>query len=86
MEDPSSVFSADTKIGKNVRIQPNVYFGPRVVIKNDVYIKGFTHLENTVINSSALTAFCKIKGLSKNCANTKIGNFVELKNSEIKEE
>ena len=54
MEDPSSVFfSADTKIGKNVRIQPNVYFGPRVVIKNDVYIKGFTHLENTVINSSA---------------------------------
>ena len=54
MIDPSSIFfSSDTKIGKDVVIHPNVYFGPNVKIGNEVEIKGFCHIENTVIKDRA---------------------------------
>ena len=59
MDDPSSVFfSADTKIARDVKIQPNVYFGVGVNVKNNVLIKSFTHLENTTVNKNvSLLAF-----------------------------
>ena len=42
MEDPPSIFfSSDTRIGKNVKIEPNVYFGKGVNIKDNVEIKKF---------------------------------------------
>ena len=39
-------FSTDTKIGKNVKIEPYVVFGPKVKIGNNVIIKSFSHLES----------------------------------------
>ena len=37
--DPSSVFSKDTKIGKDVVIYPNVYFGPGVKLEIRLQLK-----------------------------------------------
>ena len=34
-------FSKDTKIGKNVSIEPYVVFGPKVKVGNNVVIKSF---------------------------------------------
>ncbi len=42
-------FSKDTKIGKNVTIEPYVVFGPKVNIGNSVIIKSFSHLESSKV-------------------------------------
>ena len=60
--DPSSVyFSKDTKIGKDVVIYPNVYFGPGVKVGDKTTIKSFCHIELTKIGSSG-----RIKCISAN--------------------
>ena len=47
IDPPSVFFSKDTKIGKDVIIYPNVYFGPGVKIEDKVTIKSFCHIELT---------------------------------------
>lgn len=86
MEDPSTVFfSADTRIERGVKIQPNVYFGAGVVVKKDVLIKSFTHLENTVVNKNVMIGpFSRIRDYVEIGSDVKIGNFVEIKKSDIK--
>ena len=50
MLGPETIFfSADTKIGKNVSIEPYVVLGPKVKIGNNVIIKSFSHLEESKI-------------------------------------
>ena len=50
MIGPETIFfSKDTKIGKNVTIEPYVVIGPKVKINNDVVIKSFSHLESCKI-------------------------------------
>ena len=44
-------FSRDTKIGKNVVIEPYVVFGSKVKVGNNVTIKSFSHLENCLIEN-----------------------------------
>ena len=44
-------FSKDTKLGKNVTIEPYVVFGAKVKIGNNVTIKSFSHLENCKIEN-----------------------------------
>ena len=52
MLGPETIFfSKDTKIGKNVSIEPYVVFGPKVKIGNNVIIKSFSHLESCKIES-----------------------------------
>lgn len=53
--DPKTVyFSTDTKIGQDVIVEPNVFFGPGVVIGNNVTIKSFCRLENVTLESGAI--------------------------------
>ena len=55
MIGPETIFfSKDTKIGKNVTIDPYVVIGKKVDIKNNVKIYSFSHLENTKIENSLL--------------------------------
>ena len=55
---PNTVFfSIDTKIGKNVSIEPYVVIGKKVKINNNVTIHSFSHLENTKIENTARTGF-----------------------------
>ena len=86
MIDPNTVyFSKDTKIGKNVTIEPYVVIGSKVRIKNNVKILSFSHLEGVVINENvSVGPFCRLRPGTILEKNSRIGNFVEIKKSKIK--
>ena len=53
MIDPNTVyFSKDTKIGKNVTIEPFVVIGSKVKIKDNAKILSFSHIEGVIINEN----------------------------------
>ena len=83
--DPSTVyFSYDTKIGKDVLIEPNVFFGPGVTIRDGVHIKGFSHLEGATIETQATVGpFARLRPGANLGEGAKIGNFVEIKNADV---
>ena len=75
-------FSKDTKIGKNVLIEPYVVIGPKVKIGNNVIIKSFSHLEVCKIeNKVELGPYARIRPETILREGSKIGNFVEIKKS-----
>ena len=77
-------FSKDTKIGKNVTIEPYVVFGSKVTIGNNVVIKSFSHLERCKIeNKVELGPYARIRPYTTIKQGAKIGNFVEIKKSTI---
>ena len=86
MIDPNTIyFSKDTKIGKNVTIEPFVVIGSKVKIKNNVKILSFSHIEGVVINENvSVGPFCRLRPGTVLEKNSKIGNFVEVKKSKIK--
>tara|TARA_B100001093_G_scaffold393669_1_gene380339 strand:+ start:701 stop:1324 length:624 start_codon:yes stop_codon:yes gene_type:complete len=77
-------FSEDTKIGKNVIIEPYVVFGSKVKIGNNVTIKSFSHLENCKIeNKVDIGPYARIRPGVVLKEGSKVGNFVEIKKSII---
>ncbi len=77
-------FSKDTKIGKNVIIEPYVVFGSKVKIGNNVTIKSFSHLENCKIeNKVDIGPYARIRPGVILKEGSKVGNFVEIKKSII---
>ena len=77
-------FSEDTKIGKNVTIEPYVVFGSKVKIGNNVSIKSFSHLENCKIeNNVDIGPYARIRPGTILKEGSKVGNFVEVKKSVI---
>ena len=77
-------FSNDTKIGKNVIIEPYVVFGAKVKIGNNVTIKSFSHLENCRIeNKVDIGPYARIRPGVILKEGSKVGNFVEIKKSVI---
>ena len=85
MIGPETVFfSKDTKIGKNVSIEPYVVFGPKVKIGNNVMIKSFSHLEACKIeNKVEIGPYARIRPKTILKEGSKIGNFVEVKKSTV---
>ena len=85
MVAPETVyFSKDTKIGKNVTIEPYVVFGLKVKIGNNVTIKSFSHLENCKVeNKVDIGPYARIRPGTILKEGSKIGNFVEIKKSTI---
>lgn len=82
---PETVFfSYDTKIGRDVIIEPNVFFGKGVSIADNVTIKAFSYIEGANISSGAVIGpFARIRPGSEIGKNAKVGNFVEIKKSNI---
>ena len=82
---PDTVFfSKDTKIGKNVIIEPYVVIGKKVRIQNNVKILSFSHLENARIESNvSIGPFARIRPGTVLKKGSKVGNFVEIKKSMI---
>ena len=82
---PETVFfSKDTKIGKNVFIEPFVVIGKKVKIYNNVIIHSFTHLENTKIeNNVSVGPYARLRPGSVLKSGSRVGNFVEVKKSTI---
>jgi bifunctional UDP-N-acetylglucosamine pyrophosphorylase / glucosamine-1-phosphate N-acetyltransferase len=83
MVGPETIFfSKDTKIGKNVIIEPYVVFGPKVKIGNNVKINSFSHLENCKIeNKVNIGPYARIRPGTILKEGSKVGNFVEIKKS-----
>ena len=79
-------FSKDTKIGKNVTIEPYVVFGKKVKIGNNVTIKSFSHLENCKVeNKVDIGPYARIRPGAILKEGSKVGNFVEIKKSTLGE-
>ena len=77
-------FSKDTRIGKNVVIEPYVVFGPKVKVGSNVTIKSFSHLENCLIENKVNNGpYARIRPGVILKEGSKIGNFVEIKKSTI---
>ena len=88
MIGPETIFfSQDTKIGKNVIIEPYVIIGKKVKIGNNVIIKSFSHLECCKIeNKVEIGPYARIRPDTILKEGSKIGNFVEVKKSIIGKE
>ena len=82
---PETVFlCVDSQIGHGVVIEPHVIFGPGVVLEPGVVVRGFSYLENTTICRDAqIGPFARIRPGTQIGVEAHIGNFVEIKNSQI---
>ena len=82
---PETIFlSSNTKIGKNVVINPYVVIGSNVKIGNNVEILSFTHIESAKIeNNVKVGPFSRIRPGVVLSKGSRIGNFVEIKNSRV---
>jgi bifunctional UDP-N-acetylglucosamine pyrophosphorylase/glucosamine-1-phosphate N-acetyltransferase len=78
---PETVFfSHDTRLGRDVTIEPHVVFGPGVAIADTVTIHGFCHIEGARIESgAAIGPFARLRPGTVICDKAKVGNFVEIK-------
>ena len=85
MIGPETIFfSKDTKVGKNVIIEPYVVIGTKVKIGNNVIIKSFSHLESCKIeNRVEVGPYARIRPKTILKEGSKIGNFVEVKKSVV---
>ena len=85
MIGPETIFfSKDTKIGKNVTIDPYVVIAPKVKIGNNVRINSFSHLENCKIaNNVSIGPYARIRPGTILQDGSKVGNFVEIKKSNV---
>ena len=85
MIGPETIFfSKDTKIGKNVIINPYVVIGKKVKIGNNVTINSFSHLEDCKIeNKVEVGPYARLRPGTTLEEGSKIGNFVEVKKSSV---
>lgn len=78
---PESVtFAWDTVIGRDVTIEPNVIFGPGVVVEEEVEIRGFSHIAGARIGRGAVVGpFARLRPGARLEEEVHVGNFVEVK-------
>lgn len=87
LTDPDTVYFAyDTHIGRDVTIEPNVFFGPSVTIESGATVKAFSHLEGChIANKCQVGPFARLRPGAELDLGAKVGNFVEIKASTINE-
>lgn len=77
-------FGHDTVVGRDVVIEPNVFFGPGVTLEDNVVVRGFSHLEGCIVRQGAQVGpFVRLRPAADIGANAKVGNFVEVKKSTL---
>ena len=78
---PETVFlCADTRLGRDVVVEPNVVFGPGVTLAGNVRIRSFSHLEGATIAEGAIVGpFARLRPGAVLEADVHVGNFVEVK-------
>ncbi|MBI4275228.1 MAG: bifunctional UDP-N-acetylglucosamine diphosphorylase/glucosamine-1-phosphate N-acetyltransferase GlmU [Rhizobiales bacterium] len=81
MTAPETVFlSADTKLGRDVTVEPYVFFGPDVIVENNAVIHSFSHLVGAHVGEGASVGpFARLRPGTKLGKGARIGNFVEVK-------
>ncbi|HSI16914.1 MAG TPA: bifunctional UDP-N-acetylglucosamine diphosphorylase/glucosamine-1-phosphate N-acetyltransferase GlmU [Sphingomonas sp.] len=82
---PETVFlSSDTRLGRDVVIEPNVVFGPGVVVDDEVVIHAFSHLEGAHLSRGvSIGPYARLRPGAALGEGVRIGNFVEIKASEL---
>jgi bifunctional UDP-N-acetylglucosamine pyrophosphorylase/glucosamine-1-phosphate N-acetyltransferase len=85
--DPESVwFAFDTKLGRDVTVEPHVVFGPGVAVADGATIHAFSHIDGAIIGAGAsIGPFARIRPGTSLGEKARVGNFVELKKAEIGE-
>jgi bifunctional UDP-N-acetylglucosamine pyrophosphorylase/glucosamine-1-phosphate N-acetyltransferase len=83
--DPESVwFAYDTKLGRDVTVEPHVVFGPGVAVADGATIHAFSHIEGATIGACAsIGPFARLRPGANLGERTKVGNFVEIKKAEV---
>ncbi|MGH6659399.1 MAG: bifunctional UDP-N-acetylglucosamine diphosphorylase/glucosamine-1-phosphate N-acetyltransferase GlmU, partial [Sphingomicrobium sp.] len=83
--DPESVwFAFDTRLGRDVTVEPHVVFGPGVAVADGATIHAFSHIEGATIGAGAsIGPFARIRPGTELAEQTKVGNFVELKKARV---
>ncbi len=83
--DPATVFfSADTVLGRDATVEPNVVFGPGVSVETGAKIRAFSHLEGAHVGAGAIVGpFARLRPGAELAGDVRIGNFVEIKNATI---
>jgi len=77
-------FAHDTVIGRDVLIEPNVFFGPGVTIADQVTIRANCHIEGAQIASGCeVGPFARLRPGTVLDEGAKIGNFVEVKKTHL---
>lgn len=84
---PDTVFFAyDTVLGRDAVIEQNVVFGPNVTIESGATIRAFSHLEGCHVAQGAIVGpYARLRPGTELQEKTKVGNFVEIKNTVVAE-
>ena len=82
---PETVFlAADTKLGRDVVVEPHVVFGPGVVVEDGAVIRSFSHLEGAHVGKGATVGpFARLRPGTRLGEKSRVGNFVEVKAAAI---
>jgi bifunctional UDP-N-acetylglucosamine pyrophosphorylase / glucosamine-1-phosphate N-acetyltransferase len=82
---PESVFlAADTRLGRDVVVEPHVVFGPGVTVADNARIRAFSHLEGASVGEGAIIGpFARLRPGAVLEADVHVGNFVEVKASRL---
>lgn len=73
-------FAHDTVVGRDVVIEPNVFFGPGVTMADGAVIHAFCHIEGATIGPGAeVGPFARLRPGAVMGEKSKVGNFVEMK-------
>jgi bifunctional UDP-N-acetylglucosamine pyrophosphorylase/glucosamine-1-phosphate N-acetyltransferase len=83
--DPASVhFCMDTRVGRDVVVEPHVVFRPGVTIGDGVRIGAFSHLEGAAVeNGAQVGPFARLRPGARIASGARVGNFVEVKNATL---
>ena len=85
MTAPESVyFSHDTEIGIDVLVEPNVVFGPGVIVAAGARIRAFCHLEGATVGEGVeIGPYARLRPGADLQEGSKVGNFCEIKKSTV---
>ena len=79
-------FAADTVVGRDTIIEQNVIFGPEATVESHALIKSFSHIEGAHISKGAIVGpFARLRPGAELANNSKVGNFCEVKKSQVGE-
>jgi bifunctional UDP-N-acetylglucosamine pyrophosphorylase / glucosamine-1-phosphate N-acetyltransferase len=82
---PETVFfSSDTRLGREVTVEPYVVFGPGVTVEEGATIKSFSHLEGAHVGKRARVGpYARLRPGADLGPDVHIGNFVEVKQAAV---
>ncbi|WP_414714413.1 bifunctional UDP-N-acetylglucosamine diphosphorylase/glucosamine-1-phosphate N-acetyltransferase GlmU [Sphingobium sp.] len=82
---PETVFfSYDTQIARDVTVEPNVVFGPGVIVEEGAIIHAFSHLEGATVRGGAdIGPYARLRPGADIGEGARVGNFVEIKKSTL---